>query len=82
MSYAEILPIWWSMTWRGVLAGTVAGALAGAIAGFLAAVLGSPDAAGSWGAIAGAVVAIPASLWAVRAAINKHHLRPAEPQTA
>ena len=51
MSYAEILPIWWSMTWRGVLAGTVAGALAGAIAGFLAAVLGSPDAAGSWGAI-------------------------------
>ena len=77
MSYGEILPIWWSMVWRGFLAGAVIGFVIGFGVGFLAALLGNPDAAGPWGAIAGTLVSIPVSLWAMRAAINKHHLRPA-----
>ena len=77
MTYGEVLPIWWSMFWRGVLGGVAAGLIAGGAAGFVAALLGHVDAAATWGEIAGAIVAIPVSLWAMRAAINRHYLRPA-----
>ena len=81
MTYSEVLPIWWSMVWRGFLGGAAAGFLAGAFAGFVAGLLGHLDAAAAWGGIAGTIVAIPVSLWAMRAAINKHNLRPANTST-
>ncbi|NHF71675.1 hypothetical protein G7044_00795 [Paracoccus sp. 12-3] len=80
MTYREVLPIWWSMTWRSFIFGTVAGFIAGAIAGLAAGMLGHPEAGGLWGSIAGGLVAIPVSLWAMRAAINKHEFRPAQTQ--
>lgn len=78
MTYGDALPIWWSMIWRWFLGGAIAGSLAGFVAGFLAALLGNPEAGGLWGGIAGTITSIPVSLWAMRAALNKHHLRPDE----
>ncbi len=63
------------------LGGAVAGLIAGFIAGFVAAILGQADAAAFWGQIAGLIVAIPVSLWDLRASINKHQLRPAQTST-
>ncbi len=77
MTYGEVLPIWWSMVWRGLLGGFIAGFIAGFIVGFVGALLGHADAAAFWGGIAGLIVGLPVSLWAMRTAINKHHLRPA-----
>lgn len=81
MTYGEVLPIWWSMIWRGVLGAAVAGFIAGFIVGFIGAMLGQADAVAFWAGIAGLVVAMPVSLWSMRAAINKHHLRPAQSST-
>lgn len=78
MTYGEVLPIWWSMVWRGFLVGAAAGFVAGFVVGFGGALLGHPDASGLWGSVAGMIVSIPVSLWALRAAINKHNLRPAQ----
>lgn len=76
MTHAEVLPIWWSMVWRGALAGALAGFLAGFLVGFVLAILGQADQTEFWGGLAGMIVAIPLSLWALRAAMNKHRLRP------
>lgn len=81
MTYGEVLPIWWSMVWRGFLGGAAAGFIAGFIIGFVGGMLGQADAAAFWGGIGGLIMAIPVSLWAMRAAINKHHLRPAQTST-
>lgn len=75
VTYTEVLPIWWSVTWRGFLAGALAGFVLGGIVGFIAYAIGQPEAGGQWGGIAGTLSAIPVSLWALRAAINKHQLR-------
>jgi predicted PurR-regulated permease PerM len=64
-----------------LLGGAVAGFIAGFIIGFIGAMLGQADAAAIWGGIAGLIVAIPVSLWAMKAAINKHHLRPTQTST-
>lgn len=72
VTYAEILPIWWSFIWRSVLAGMLAGAIAGAIIGFVAGMLGYSEAAGPWGSIAGLLAGILVSIWALRATINKY----------
>ena len=81
MTYGEVLPIWWSCLWRAALGGIVAGSIAGFFAGIVAGIVGQPEAAGVWGGIAGWVVSIPVSLWAMRAAINKHDLRAANSST-
>ena len=74
MTYAEVLPIWWSFTWRALLVGGLAGLVLGGVGGLIAGLLGRPEVAGQWGSILGYLVSIPASLWALRAAINKHQL--------
>ena len=76
MSYGEILPIWWSVIWRMTLVGTASSYVAGFIAGFLLAMSGHTGDGALWGGIAGFLVSIPISLWAVRSAINKHQFRP------
>ncbi len=76
MTYGEILPIWWSMVWRNLIAAPIVGFIIGFVVGFLGGVLGYPDLGMLWGLIAGAPIGILVSLWAVRAAINKHGLRP------
>ncbi|WBU54366.1 hypothetical protein [Paracoccus sp. SCSIO 75233] len=78
MTYRDVLPIWWSMCWRGFLVGTILGTIAGFFAGFAAGLLGYPEAGGFWGGIAGTVVGIPVSIWATKVAIDKHDLRPAK----
>jgi multisubunit Na+/H+ antiporter MnhE subunit len=77
MTYGEIFPIWWSMAWRGLLGGFVGGAIAGFIVGFVLALLGHAELVSTWSSIAGMIVSIPISIWAMSAAINKHSLRPA-----
>lgn len=74
MTYREVLPIWWSLFWRMTLVGAIAGFVAGFIAGFIAGALGYPGSGPLWGAIAGTLVYLPVSIWALRAAINKHDL--------
>lgn len=81
MSYGEVLPIWWSVVWRGMLAWVAVACAVAFIAGYISVSLSNPDAAAFWGAIAGMLVSIPVSVWALRAAINKHHLHPVGTQT-
>ena len=76
MTYGEVLPIWWSVTWRTIVASSIAGFIAGFMVGFIGALLGYPELANHWGALAGFLASFPASLWAVRAAINKRGFRP------
>lgn len=79
MTYREILPIWWSMTWRSVIAGAFFGGMAGEFAGFAAAWVGRADLAGPWAEVVIWIVSIFAGIWALRAAINIHMLRPVSP---
>lgn len=80
MTYGEVLPIWWSMAWRGILGGAAAGFAAGFLLGFIGALLGQAEMASLWGGVAGMIVAIPVSIWALKAALNKHNLRPVKSQ--
>lgn len=71
MTYSETLVVWWSFFWRGVLAGFAAGAAAGFAVGVVAGLMGVPENGAIWGGIAGWIVGLPVSVWALRAALTK-----------
>lgn len=75
MSYRDMLPVWWSFTWRMALVGMIASAVARFVVMFLAAIAGGAGIAGPLGDISGLLAGILVSLWALRSAINKHHFR-------
>lgn len=75
MTYDEVLPIWWSFAWRWAIVGTIGGYFAGVMEGLVGALVGFPGIE-TLSAASGLLVGVPISIWATRAAINKHGLRP------
>lgn len=51
----------------------VAGAVMGFIGGFIVGVAGNPELGGSVGALLGWLCSIPASIWAMKAALRKRY---------
>lgn len=74
MTIEKVLPIWWSFVWRATLAGIGLGFFLGFIGGFIAAATGHPEIAATAGALFGYLGSIPASIWALKVAIEKHNL--------
>lgn len=74
MTYGDVLPIWWSFTWRAIVAGALAGAVSGFIAGLVFGLGGRPELGGIVAGVLGMLVGIPASIWALRAALLRHGL--------
>lgn len=73
MTYKETLPVWWSFTWRALIASFAAGALVGAVIGFIAGLLQlGANVAAIGGGIGGLLVVIPVGVWALRAALLKN----------
>lgn len=77
MTFKQVLPIWWSFFWRSSLVGFLAGIVAGFVIGFVFQITGYGHLARQWGSIAGLLVGIPVSLWALKATLEKHRLFPA-----
>lgn len=65
------LTVWWSMAWRGFLYGIGGGFLLGAVGGALAA-MHDPSRAVMYGTIGGYLAAIPASVLALKQALQKN----------
>ena len=72
MSWKNTFPVWWSFVWRATVYGAALGSVLGAIAGAFAVLSGVPEKAGIYGGIAGWVGTIPASMLALKQALNKH----------
>ncbi len=69
MSYGEVLPIWWNMFWRFLLASVLLGFLLGIPFGLIKAHFGIPP-GGISTLLYSLFAAIPASIWALRGALN------------
>jgi len=72
ISWSKALPVWWSLWWRSVLYGAVLGFFLGFVGGFAVTILGQPEAASTAGMIGGYLGSIPASMLAVKQALEKH----------
>ena len=72
LNWGKALSVWWSFVWRGVIYGVLLGAALGFLAGMYAALSGVPDKATMYGAVAGWIGGIPASMLALKQAISKH----------
>ena len=69
LNWNNTLAVWWSFMWRAVIYGMLLGAVLGGIAGIIA---GTPERGAFFGAIAGYIATIPASMLALKQALNKH----------
>ena len=67
------LSVWWSFVWRAILVSFVAGAFLGFIGGAIVGAAGRPELGGAVGAVIGWLASIPASIWALKSALNKRH---------
>lgn len=72
ISWGKTLRVWWSAAWRGAIYGIVGGFVAGGIAGALAGATGHLPLASFYGRIAGLAVSFPASMLALKQALNKN----------
>ena len=72
LSWSNTLPAWWSFFWRAVLYGFLLGLVFGFFGGVLAAIMGTPNKAASFGAVAGFIAGIPASMLAFKQALVRH----------
>jgi hypothetical protein len=75
ISWKQAMPVWWSFFRRAVVYGLALGALLGFFIGLYAAFSGVPDRAALYGALAGWIGAVPASMLALKQAISKHLTR-------
>ena len=75
MTYKDVLPIWWSFTWRGILSGAAAGFVVGFIVGLVFHLIGQSDIARTASALLGGMAGIATSIWAMRSALIKHSLQ-------
>ena len=74
LPWGRVLAIWWAMIWRAFIVSAIVGAVAGGIAGGLYVIMGgSPSHSNTIGALAGYVVSIPISMWALRAGLRKQY---------
>ena len=69
MTYRSVLPIWWSFTWRSLLAGVIAGIVLGFVAGFAFALMGRPDLGAPVSGVLGFIGGLAASVWGMRSAL-------------
>jgi hypothetical protein len=72
LSWNQSISIWWSFIWRATIYGVIGGAILGGIAGGLAVLTDSPASSIQWGQIAGYIAYIPASMLAIKQALEKH----------
>lgn len=72
ISWNKALAVWWSFVWRGMIYGLLIGFALGAMAGVYAGASGQPENGVLYGAFAGWLATIPASLIAMRKALSKH----------
>jgi Mg/Co/Ni transporter MgtE len=75
ITYEATLSIWWSFLWRACIGGTILGAVLGFIGGLVMGLTGHYDNAGLVGALMGWIATFPASIWALKAALNAKHKR-------
>ena len=69
----KTLSIWWSLIWRTTLVSMVGGAILGGLGGAVVGAAGHPEAGAAVGGILGWLTSIPASMWALHAALRKKH---------
>jgi hypothetical protein len=69
------MPVYWAMMWRAIVAGIPAGFIAGLLAGIGCALLGYKGYGATAGGIAGYMVMLPVSFWALKAALNANYKR-------
>jgi len=74
MTFENVLPIWWSFVWRTLVVSMIVGLVLGFFVGFIAALTGQAGQSGFVGGVVGWLGSIPVSIWALKAAINKHGL--------
>jgi hypothetical protein len=74
IGWRPALGVWWSAGWRGVLYGLVGGFVLGAIFGLIAGFVGKPEQAALYGAVGGYIVSVPATMLALKQALEKHLL--------
>jgi hypothetical protein len=72
LGWNKALSVWWSFMWGAMVFGVLLGALLGGIAGGYVGATGHPEKGALYGAIAGWVATIPASMLALKQAISKH----------
>lgn len=72
VSWNQVLAVWWSFIWRGMMYGLLIGFALGAAAGVYAVAIGQPEKGVLYGAFAGWLATIPASLIAMKKALSKH----------
>lgn len=72
ISWNKALAVWWSFIWRGMIYGLLIGFALGAAAGVYAGAIGQPEKGVLYGAFAGWLATIPASLIAMKKALSKH----------
>lgn len=72
VQWRDVLPVWWSFFWRAAVFGALLGFLLGALVGVLLGMAGSAEKAPLYGALAGWVGAIPASMLAMKQALTRH----------
>ena len=72
ISWATALIVWWSVAWRGFIYGLIGGFILGFIGGVVAAMLQDPQNAQLYGMIGGYMGSIPASMLALKQALQKH----------
>jgi hypothetical protein len=72
VGWKKALAVWWSVSWRGGLYGLLGGVVLGALGGVLAATTGVPEKGELYGAIAGYIAAIPASMIGMKQGLSRH----------
>lgn len=75
ITYEATLSVWWSFLWRACISGAILGAVLGFVGGLAMGLTGHQDSAGSVGALMGWLATFPASMWALKAALNAKHKR-------
>lgn len=72
LSWKQTMPVWWSFVWRATIYGALLGTVLGFFAGTYAGLSGVPDREVLYGAIAGWLGTIPASMLALKQALGKN----------
>jgi hypothetical protein len=72
VTWERTIKVWWSVAWRGVLYGFLGGFALGAIGGVIAVAMHEPGKVAVYGKIGGYLAGIPAFLFALKQALQKH----------
>jgi len=72
LDWSTALSVWWSFFWRTTLYCALAGFGFGFLFAFIASVMNAPASTDFYATIAGYLVLIPASMLAIKQALEKH----------